>query len=114
MNDNVINLPTKSLLTDEQRDARIDAQIRPRVTKERIESRITHTEFIHHGLLTICVLTMVNGFTVTGESACVHPENYDPAVGDRVAKDNAFQKLWPLEGYLLAEALHQVPDPTAN
>lgn len=100
-------VPLKPLLTDDQLNAALTASPRPRVTKDRIESRIEKTEFIHHGLLTLCVLTLVNGFTVTGESACVDPGNYNADIGERVAKDNAVDKIWPLEGYLLAEVLHQ-------
>lgn len=96
------------MLNDQELDAKLAAQTRPRITLERINSRIDKTEFIYHGLLTICVITLVNGFTVTGESACVDAGNYDPAIGGRIAKDNAFQKIWPLEGYLLAEALSAI------
>lgn len=52
-------------------------------------------------LLTICVLTLKNGFTVTGESACASPENFDAEVGYKIARENAKQKLWPLMGYEL-------------
>ena len=55
---------------------------------------------------TICNITMVNGFGVRGESACVDPRNFDQAVGREIAYENAFQKLWQLEGYLLAERMH--------
>ena len=57
-------------------------------------------------LLTFCVLTLRNGFTVTGESACASPENFDPEIGRRVARANAVQKIWPLLGFLLKEKLH--------
>ncbi|OXJ16323.1 Gp49 family protein [Burkholderia sp. HI2500] len=59
-------------------------------------------------LLTICVLTLRNGFTVTGESACASPENFDAEIGRKVARANAIQKIWPLEGYLLKQRLHDV------
>ena len=52
---------------------------------------------------TICNITMVNNFGVRGESACVDPRNFDQAIGREIAYENAFQKLWQLEGYLLAE-----------
>ena len=58
-------------------------------------------------LLTFCVLVLENGFTVTGESACASPENFDPGIGKKIAKDNAIQKVWALEGYLLKEQLYQ-------
>ena len=56
-------------------------------------------------LLTFCVLVLRNGFTVTGESACVSPENFDAAIGRRVARENAVEKIWPLLGYALKDKL---------
>lgn len=54
-------------------------------------------------LLTFCVLVLKNGFTVTGESACASPENFDAEIGRKIAHDNARNKLWALEGYLLKQ-----------
>ncbi|EPN9334080.1 Gp49 family protein [Cronobacter sakazakii] len=60
-------------------------------------------------LLTFCVLVLENGgFTVTGESACASPENFDPEIGRKIARQNAIAKIWPLEGYLLLQQLHEV------
>jgi hypothetical protein len=56
-------------------------------------------------LLTFCVLILRNGFTVTGESACASPENFDAEIGRKVARENAKQKLWPLLGYELKSKL---------
>lgn len=56
-------------------------------------------------LLTFCVIILRNGFTVTGESACASPENFDAEIGRKIAYDNARNKIWPLEGYLLKERL---------
>ena len=67
------------------------------------------------GLLTFCVLVLRNGFTVTGESACASPENFDAEVGHRVARENAKNKLWPLLGYELKSRLASAaawPDST--
>lgn len=58
------------------------------------------------GLLTFCVLVLRNGFTVTGESACASPENFDAEIGRKIARQNAVQKIWPLMGYALRNALH--------
>ena len=58
-------------------------------------------------LLTFCVLVLRNGFTVTGESACASPENFDAEIGRRVARENAVQKIWPLMGYELRSKLSQ-------
>ncbi|CAB4161043.1 Phage protein (N4 Gp49/phage Sf6 gene 66) family [uncultured Caudovirales phage] len=59
-------------------------------------------------LLTICVLTLRNGFTVTGESACVTPANFDAEIGRQIARRNAVEKVWPLLGFLLATARNGV------
>lgn len=56
-------------------------------------------------LLTFCVLVLRNGFTVTGESACASPENFDAQVGRKIARANAMNKIWPLMGYELRSKL---------
>ena len=58
-------------------------------------------------LLTFCVLVLRNGFTVTGESACASPENFDAEIGQKIARQNAEQKIWPLMGYHLKQGLHE-------
>ena len=58
-------------------------------------------------LLTFCVLVLRNGFTVTGESACASPENFDAELGRKIARQNAVQKIWPLMGYALKEQLNK-------
>ncbi len=57
------------------------------------------------GLLTFCVLVLRNGFTVTGESACASPENFDADIGRRVARQNAINKVWPLLGFRLRDKI---------
>lgn len=57
--------------------------------------------------LTLCVIVLQNGFTVIGESACVHPENFDAEIGRRVARTRAIEKIWPLMGYSLATQLNK-------
>ena len=57
-------------------------------------------------LLTFCALVLRNGFTVTGESACASPENFDAEIGRKIARENAVQKIWPLMGYALKQELH--------
>lgn len=56
-------------------------------------------------LLTFCVLVLRNGFTVTGESACASPENFDAEVGRKIARANAVSKVGPLMGYELKSKL---------
>ena len=94
-----------------------------RVTPQDIERAITSEHYFTAGqaveqqtapheqiptslyLLTFCVLTLRNGFTVTGESACASPENFDVQVGRAIARENAVQKIWPLLGYELRTKL---------
>ena len=61
------------------------------------------------GLLTFCVLVLKNGFTVTGESACASPENFNAQIGRRIARENAVEKIWPLMGYELKSRLASEP-----
>lgn len=56
-------------------------------------------------LLTFCVLVLRNGFTVTGESACASPENFDADMGRRMARQKAIDQLWPMLGYELRSQL---------
>ena len=56
-------------------------------------------------LLTFCVLVLRNGFTVTGESACASPENFNAEIGRKIARENAVEKVWPLMGYELRSKL---------
>lgn len=102
----------------------------PRVTPERIEAVIAAEHYFRASdgvefatpkacnnvdewqslrSLTFCVLVMVNGFTVTGESACASPENFDAELGKKIARANAVAKIWPLEGYLLKQHLSDTP-----
>lgn len=103
----------------------------PRLTPDHIESVISSewyingaTGVVHDGFqppvgvssplnqLTICVLVLKNGFMVTGTSACASPENFDVEIGRKIARDNAKQKIWELEGYLLKQNLcNTAPEP---
>lgn len=59
------------------------------------------------GLLTFCVLRLRNGFTVTGESACASPENFDAEIGRKIARQNAVAKIWPLLGFRFRDRLSE-------
>lgn len=65
-------------------------------------------------LLTFCVLVLRNGFTVTGESACASPENFDAEIGRTIARDNAVKKVWPLLGFRLRDTLSDRPTLAAG
>lgn len=118
-------------------DAGIEAEIvakgltKPRITPTDIEDNIVEEHYFtaadavlddflgdgDHtgplGLLTFCVLVLQNGFTVTGESACASPENFDAAIGRKIARANAVNKIWPLMGYQLKERLMEASGEVA-
>lgn len=79
----------------------------PRITPEDINNKVYSVRYHQFGgtTVTICLLTLRNGFTVVGESACASVENFDEAIGQQIAYDNAKEKIWQLEGYLLREEL---------
>lgn len=92
------------MISNEQLDQMLESSPAERVTKEYMQGRITTTTFTRIGAtMTHCLITLDNGFGVTGESACVNVENYNQEIGEKIAYDNAFAKLWPLFGFLLAE-----------
>jgi hypothetical protein len=82
----------------------------PRITPERIEEIIVHEAFHQFPgtTVTVCCITLLNGFTVVGESACASPENFDIDLGKRIARDDAKRKIWALEGYALRNQLSYV------
>lgn len=95
------------MLTNRELEDKLNSRPAPKVTKQQIEARICDKIFHRIGdTLTHCSIILDNGFNVTGESACVNAENYDQEIGERIAYDNAFNKLWPLFGFLLAEKQH--------
>ena len=77
----------------------------PRLTAGRIDEVIVGEDYhvFPDSQLTVCCLRLKNGFAVTGESACVSPENFDAEIGRDIARKNAREKIWALEGYLLKE-----------
>jgi hypothetical protein len=101
-------------------DAEIEKEIQakgltaPRITPQHIQDtivgeyyapRMQSSEHPSISCLTICILVLRNGFTVTGESACASPENFDEELGRKIARRNAESKIWALEGYQLRTKL---------
>lgn len=79
----------------------IERSLYPRVTFDQLQANIVGKKFIQHDLLTICILTLANGFTVLGQSACAVPGNFKLDVGQRLAETDAQNKIWALMGYEL-------------
>jgi hypothetical protein len=120
------------MTTDETIEQEIQAKglTAPRITPADIEANIASEHYFTAGdgvfgrevaacgtpvtsepalnLLTFCVLTLKNGFTVTGESACASPANFNAEIGRKIARQNAINKVWPLMGYELRSKLATV------
>ena len=77
----------------------------PRLTPDDIDAAINGKTFTNlpSGKCVVCELTLQNGYTVRGESACVSVENFDQEIGNKIAFENARDKIWQLEGYLLQD-----------
>ena len=78
-----------------------------RVTLDALKANIAKEDFhvFPGSQLTVCVLTLQNGFTVTGESACADPAMFNAEIGQKIARENAERKIWPLMGYALKEEM---------
>lgn len=77
--------------------------------EEKLESLVERIYYhrVPGTTVTICAITLKNGFTVVGDSACIDPENFDHSIGEQVAYNNAFEKIWQLEGYRIKSQLSE-------
>lgn len=80
-----------------------------RITPADIEAVIRDDKYhvIPGTTTTICCLVLRNGFTVIGESSCISPKNFDAEIGRKIARENAKNKIWALEGYLLKQKQYE-------
>lgn len=87
----------------------------PRLTPALIDAAIQSEQYhVFPGTtLTVCALTLRNGFIVTGESAAASPANFDQSIGRKIARENARNKIWAFEGYLLREKLQRQQDSSS-
>lgn len=78
-----------------------------RVSESKLKANISKADFyVHPGSqLTICIITLLNGFTVTGQSACADPKMFNEEIGEKFAFADAERKIWPLLGYALKQEL---------
>ena len=74
------------------------------MTREHIERKIKEKIFLvmPDGYTTICHVTMLNGYCVTGTSTC-EPGNFNIETGKEVSFQNVLDQLWHFERYLRAE-----------
>ena len=78
------------------------------VIPEHIENIIVNCEYKKISKrTTICLLTLVNGFEVVGESSCASEEKYNKKIGEDVSRKNAAQQIWAYEEYLLRQKLFE-------
>lgn len=93
-------------IEDEINDKGLNA---PRLNPAMIDDAIVSEQYhVFPGTtMTVCALTLRNGYIVSGESAAASPENFDAAIGRKIARENARNKIWALEGYLLREKLSE-------
>jgi len=97
---------TEPELSGDKLDQAIATRPYPKVTKDSIEAKIAKVDYmvLPDSTVTLCNITLKNGYSVRGESACVDPRNFNIEIGKGLAYKDAFGKIWPLEGYLLAES----------
>ena len=79
----------------------------PRITPGMIQKAIASEQYhiFPDTTVTVCCLTLVNGFNVIGKSACASVDNFDEELGRQIAWEDAERKIWELEGYLLKQQL---------
>lgn len=79
-----------------------------RLTPHDIDAQIAHEAYwiVPLTTTTICAMTLKNGYTVIGKSACVNPDAFDADIGRKIAYDDARSQIWALEGYRLASIKH--------
>jgi hypothetical protein len=79
-----------------------------KVTLDGIKAKIKGETYLvlPDGRTTLCILDLENGYTIKGLSACVDPAEFDLNLGRKYAFEDAIRQIWPLEGYLLAEEMH--------
>ena len=80
---------------------------RTAVSLNDIQAKVQKTVYtvLPETTTTVCQLFMENGYLILGTSACVDPAKYNQALGEKYAYEDAINKAWPLEGYLLAEEI---------
>lgn len=79
----------------------------PRVTLEQVNAAIVDETYtvLPDGRTTVCQLTLDNGFTVEGSSACVSKENFNAELGNKYSRERALNEVWKMLGFRLADQI---------
>lgn len=93
-------------------DTQIKVPTMNQLTSDDIDAVIAKVDYhlFDDTTLTVCCITLKNGFIVTGESVSADPQNFNPVIGKDIAYNNARDKIWQFENYLLKQQLHQLKE----
>lgn len=96
---------TEQDIAKAMKDKRLTA---PSITPAHVDAQIIDVQYWNPPgtSLTVCVLTLENGFNVVGQSASASLKNFDVELGKTISFEDARKKIWQLEGYLLRSLLH--------
>lgn len=80
----------------------------PRLTSPQIDDQIVSEQFhVFPGTtLTVCCMTLRNGFKTLGHSEAVSAENFDRKLGEDIARKHARDQIWQLEDYRVRSHLY--------
>lgn len=101
------------MLTDEQVKERLERAPAPRVTEEALVAEIADVAYLYHGHMTICIITVRNGFKFVGHTTPAYADNFDASfevrseIGKKYAYDNAFKQMWPVYGFMLKQHAYE-------
>lgn len=85
---------------------------RARITPAGLNRLVTTEQYYRFPgtTLTVCCLTMTNGYYASGESACALPEDFDELTGRICAREKAMRTIWDLEAYRLRQRIYEEGD----
>jgi hypothetical protein len=77
------------------------------VPQDEIAAKIQGVKYIHEGVLTFCIITMLSGFVVTGQSVSKSVAEYDRSKGEKMAYRDGFAKLFLMEQYAQRDSIYK-------
>lgn len=85
-----------------------------KVSREEVEEFVQQSQVQYHqfpnSTLIVCCITLPNGFSVSGESGCADPAEFNAQIGQQIAYNMAFNKVWMFMGWGLANKLFSESD----